>query len=89
MKLISLVFWILLVQARFVDINGINHMLITEVVTVQFPPGFPVFYPPVQLSCFFSQCPVFRGDQDLSNGSSSLSLRCLGPEIFEVEILIS
>ena len=61
----------------------------TEVVTVQFPPGFPVFYPPVQLSCFFSQCPVFRGDQDLSNGSSSLSLRCLGPEIFEVEILIS
>jgi len=36
-----------------------------------------------------NQCPVFRGDQDLSNGSSSLSLRCLGPEIFEVEILIS
>ena len=80
---------IFFVDTTIYDANLHCFMYKPEVVTVQFPPGFPVFYPPVQLSCFFSQCPVFRGDQDLSNGSSSLSLRCLGPEIFEVEILIS
>jgi hypothetical protein len=63
----------------------------TEVVTVQFPPGFAVFYPPPRSSCpvLSFKCPVFRGDRDLSNGGSRLSLQSLGPEIFKVEILIS
>ena len=52
--------------------------------------GICRFLPP-RSSCpvFSFKCPVFRGDRDLSNGSSSLSLRSLGPEIFKVEILIS